>query len=168
MPDRDSHTIDTRIVSYASSGTGDTPIVSDMGTPAAAVSQWGHTAVPGFTGTINVPTLGATKFDAGKIDLSLVPLSALEAMSRGFMLGQKKYGRWNYLQGLEASRLFAAAGRHLWKWYWLRQELDDDPIAAEFGCTHLGNALCCIAMAIECLRQGVLRDDRPPLARDSK
>lgn len=59
---------------------------------------------------------GGLKFDAGKPDLSLVPYTAMVETARGFMLGERKYGRFNYLKGMEASRLVAAALRHISQW----------------------------------------------------
>jgi hypothetical protein len=94
------------------------------------------------------------KFDNGKADLSLVPLSALEVEAQGFSFGAEKYGRWNYTKGLEASRLIAAAMRHIAAW---NQGEDRDP---ESGVSHLGHARCNLAMLLECLRMGTLIDDR--------
>ena len=54
-----------------------------------------------------------TKHDTGKVDISLVPLVATEAEARALMFGEKKYGRYNYTQGFETSRLVAACLRHV-------------------------------------------------------
>ena len=94
------------------------------------------------------------KHDSGKPDLSLIPYSALIEAAKGFMLGAQKYGRYNYTEGLEASRLVAAALRHLAAW---NQGEDTDP---ESGASHLGHVICCAAMIIECQRLHTLSDDR--------
>ena len=54
-----------------------------------------------------------TKHDTGKVDISLVPLVATEAEARALMFGEKKYGRYNYTQCFETSRLVAACLRHV-------------------------------------------------------
>jgi hypothetical protein len=85
----------------------------------------------------------ARKDDSLKADLSLCPLPALEAMARAFMLGEKKYGRYNYLSGgMESHRLIAATLRHVMQW---QSGEDNDP---ESGYSHLGHALASIAMLI--------------------
>lgn len=98
--------------------------------------------------------MSGKKNDMGKPDLSLVPLSALEEEAKGFMLGEKKYGRYNYMAGLEASRLIGAALRHIHAW---NTGEDLDP---ESGASHLGHARCCLAMVLECQRLGTLKDNR--------
>lgn len=94
------------------------------------------------------------KFDNGKLDLSLIPLSALEQEARGFMLGADKYGRNNFKQGLEASRLVAACLRHVHAW------MEGEDLDPESGASHLGHARCCLAMILECERLGTLKDNR--------
>lgn len=97
---------------------------------------------------------GALKFDTGKADLSLIPLVAMIEEAKGFMLGEKKYGRYNYCKGLEVSRLIGAAMRHILAY---QQGENLDP---ESGASHLGHARCCLAMLLECERLGTLKDDR--------
>lgn len=97
---------------------------------------------------------GGTKHDAGKADLSLIPLAALQEEAAGFTFGAAKYGLHNYKQGLEATRLLSAALRHI---YAVLQGEDSDP---ESGAHHLGHARCCLAMYLECLRLGTLQDNR--------
>lgn len=94
------------------------------------------------------------KHDSGKTDLSLVPIAALEQEALGFMLGERKYGRYNYLKGMEASRLVAAALRHIHAWN-AGEELDP-----ESGASHLGHARCCLAMILDCQKAGTLKDNR--------
>lgn len=105
--------------------------------------------------------MSGTKNDAGKVDLSLVPLEALKQEALGFMLGASKYGRHNFRKGMEASRLVSAAQRHLLAWF-NGERLDPDPKAQELGLetTHLGNARCCLAMLITLEESGALIDDR--------
>lgn len=98
--------------------------------------------------------MSGKKFDSGKPDLSLIPLSALIEEAKGFMLGERKYGRYNYSEGMEASRLVGAALRHILAW---QQGENQDP---ESGASHLGHARCCLAMLLECERLGTLKDNR--------
>lgn len=53
------------------------------------------------------------KFDSDKPDLSLIPKDPLWELARVLMAGEKKYGRWNWKNGLEVERLTAAAMRHI-------------------------------------------------------
>ncbi len=94
------------------------------------------------------------KFDTGKPDLSLIPYAALVEEAKGFMLGERKYGRHNFTNGLEASRLMGAALRHIYLWM---EGEDNDP---ESGASHLGHARCCMAMALQCQQLGTLIDNR--------
>jgi hypothetical protein len=98
--------------------------------------------------------MSGKKFDAGKADLSLIPLPALEQTARAFMLGEKKYGRYNYTNGLEASRLIGASLRHISSWM---EGEDTDP---ESGASHLGHASACLAMVLHCVALGTLKDNR--------
>lgn len=97
---------------------------------------------------------GGTKHDQGKPDLSLVPTIALELEARALMFGEGKYGRYNYTQGFEVSRLLAAALRHILAY---RDNQDHDP---ESGLHHLGHARACLAMLLHCEQLGTLRDNR--------
>lgn len=97
---------------------------------------------------------GGTKHDDGKPDLSLVPYIAVstEALALGF--GEKKYGRYNYTNGFQVSRLTAAALRHIYQ-YNSGATFDD-----ESGLHHIGHARACLAMLLHCEQLGTLRDNR--------
>lgn len=97
---------------------------------------------------------GGTKFDEGKVDLTLVPLIALESEARALMFGEKKYGRYNYTQGFESSRLTAAALRHIYAY------INGADVDSESGLLHLGHARACLAMHLHCEQLGTLRDNR--------
>ena len=94
------------------------------------------------------------KFDSGKVGLSLNPMVALEQMARAFMLGEKKYGRYNYTAGMDASRLVGACLRHVHQW---NDGEDNDP---ESNASHLGHALACLAMLLHQQQLGTLKDNR--------
>jgi hypothetical protein len=98
--------------------------------------------------------MSAKHFDDGKPDLSLIPSVAEEAMARAMMYGTNKYGRYNYCNGHEAGKLIASAKRHLSAWY--NGEENDK----ESGVSHLGHAMCNIAMLLRQIELGTMRDDR--------
>jgi len=98
--------------------------------------------------------MSGIKHDTGKPDLSIIPMAALIEEAEGFMYGEGKYGRYNYCEGFKASRLVAAALRHIYAW---NSGADYDE---ESGVSHLGHARCCLAMLLECERLGTLTDDR--------
>jgi hypothetical protein len=97
---------------------------------------------------------GGIKHDEDKMDLSLVPKIAMEEMAKAFMLGEKKYGRYNYCKGMEASRLVASTLRHITAW---NDGEDNDP---ESGNCHLGHALAGLAMILRQRELGSLIDNR--------
>lgn len=97
---------------------------------------------------------GGKKFDGDKPDLSLVPRSAIEGMARAFMVGEKKYGRYNFTRGMQSHRFVAAAMRHIVAWQ------DGESKDPETGNHHLWHALASIAMLLECERLGTLEDTR--------
>jgi hypothetical protein len=83
-----------------------------------------------------------TKNDAGKPDLSLFPREAIEAGSRAFMFGEKKYARDNWRKGISKERLVAATLRHLFAWK--DGELSDP----ESNLSHLDHAMASLAMLV--------------------
>jgi hypothetical protein len=95
----------------------------------------------------------AAKNDKEKIDLSLIPYISNIEHAKAFMVGQKKYGRYNYCKGHNASQLVAAAQRHLNAWF-NGEELDPD------GQHHLGSVMACCSMILRQVELGTLKDDR--------
>jgi len=96
----------------------------------------------------------AKKFDKDKVDYTHLPKSYLEAASRAFMFGEKKYGRHNWKQGFIWSRLMASLMRHTWSW-WEGEELDP-----ESQLNHLDHACACLAMIREHVEKQLGEDDR--------
>lgn len=121
--------------------------------------MWEHMREVNSTNTAPVAeaksaSSGAVKHDTGKADLSLNPLIAVEQMARAFQLGEKKYGRYNYCAGMDASRLVAATLRHVHQW------MDGEDLDSESNASHLGHALACLAMLLHQQQLGTLRDNR--------
>jgi hypothetical protein len=96
----------------------------------------------------------AAKNDQDKIDLSLIPLISNIEHAKAFMVGEKKYGRYNYCKGHKASQLVAAASRHLQAWF-NGEELDPKD-----GQHHLGSVMACCSMLLRQKELGTLKDDR--------
>lgn len=94
------------------------------------------------------------KFDSEKPDLSLIPMVALEAEAVAFMVGEKKYGRYNYCKGHDAHQLAAAALRHMTAWF------NGEEYDPKDGQHHLGAVRACCAMILRQQQLGTLRDDR--------
>lgn len=79
------------------------------------------------------------KFDAGKLDYTLVPYEGLDEIVKVLMFGAAKYDRdnWRYVQGAK-QRYLAAAFRHMTAY--TKGEMVD----CETGLSHLAHAGCCI------------------------
>lgn len=105
------------------------------------------------------PTNPKDRMATNRLDLSLFPDTALAYGTLGMTEGDSKYGGYNYrVGGVLASVYYAAAKRHLAKWF--NGEWADKKTRVP----HLGSALACVAILIDAIECGVLRDDRPPRA----
>lgn len=94
------------------------------------------------------------KNDTEKPDLSLIPRVALERAAEAFQIGEKKYGRYNFYKGMDASRLIAALLRHATAW------MEGEDRDKEDGQHHLGSAIACAAMVLQMEKLGTLKDNR--------
>jgi hypothetical protein len=97
---------------------------------------------------------GAAKNDKEKMDLSLIPKVALEAAAYAFMIGEKKYGRYNFYKGHQASQLVAAMMRHATAWM---EGEERDPVDGQL---HLGSVIATAAMPLQQQKLGTLKDNR--------
>lgn len=97
--------------------------------------------------------MSGKKFDQGKPAMALIPplgeLECAKAMSNGL-----KYGKHQYLEGFEATRLVSAIKRHISEW------MLGEECAPDSGVHHLGHAMAGCAMLIELEKRGRLIDDR--------
>ncbi len=96
----------------------------------------------------------AKKFDLGKPPISLINRAALEEEARVLDYGAQKYGRDNWRNGMDHSRLLDAAFRHLIAY------VDGESIDPESGLCHLAHARCSLGFLIHYRRHGVGVDDR--------
>lgn len=76
----------------------------------------------------------ASKYDAGKVPVDLVPPVFIEEIAKVLGHGARKYGEWNWLGGLPWTRIYASTLRHLFAWF--RGEDYDK----ESGMSHLAHA----------------------------
>lgn len=97
----------------------------------------------------------AQKFDTEKVRLDLLPVIPLIGVGRVLTYGAKKYSERNWEKGLDWSRCYGAALRHLFAW-WGGET--NDP---ETGYNHLDHALCELMFLREFAETHPELDDRP-------
>ena len=78
------------------------------------------------------------KYDVGKPRMDLLVPEADELTAQVLGFGAEKYGPYNWMKGIEYSRLHAALRRHVAAW---SKGEDIDP---ESGHPHLAHARCCL------------------------
>lgn len=127
---------------------------AEVWSPKGAVIQPESTAPVNWVDEDLSKYSGASKHDSDKIDLSLIPYISSIEHAKAFMVGEKKYGRYNYTKGHKASQLVAAAERHLKAWF---QGESHDP---KDGQHHLGSVMACCSMILRQEELGTLKDDR--------
>jgi hypothetical protein len=98
---------------------------------------------------------GGVKFDDGKNRLDLLPHEFIFGVGQVLTHGAKKYAARNWELGMDWSRPFGGAMRHLWKW-WSGERLDPDS-----GLPHLWHAACNLAFLCAYEERRVGNDDRP-------
>lgn len=92
-----------------------------------------------------------------RLDLSLFPATARAYGALAMVEGDQKYGGYNYREiGVSASIYYAAAARHLDKWY------NGEDVDPKTGVPHLASALASIAVIIDGIENKNWTDDRPP------
>lgn len=97
-----------------------------------------------------------------KIDLGLVPDTAVLCMAAALTEGALKYGRFNWrIAGVRSSIYHAAAKRHLAK-YWNGQDLEPATTVH-----HLDSAMACLAIMRDAMLYGKMIDDRPPCPNEN-
>ena len=91
-----------------------------------------------------------------KVQLDLVPPTAVIYLALAMQDGARKYGPFNWRsKKVKASIYHAAALRHLLAWF------DGEELAADSGKPHLAHALACLAILVDAKETGNLVDDRP-------
>lgn len=108
-------------------------------------------------GDVNSSAKGSgARYNDGKPDYSLIPLSTLEDEARVWSYGKNKYAAWNWAKGMPWSVPLACALRHLAAW---QNGEDIDP---ESGQPHLAHVMCNIRMLTLYTKTYPEGDDRPP------
>lgn len=98
---------------------------------------------------------GGVKFDEGKDPWHLAPWDAFRAIVIVLAYGAQNYAPRNWERGMDWSRCYAAALRHLTAWW------AGEPADADTGYSHLWHAGCCICFLISYEIRGIGKDDRP-------
>lgn len=96
----------------------------------------------------------AKKFDTKKPPMDLLPSLALEEVAKVFDHGADKYGRHNWTNGFEWSRLIAASMRHLNSF----NRGEDADSESKLG--HLSHCAATLLMLIEHQKRNLGKDDR--------
>ena len=101
--------------------------------------------------------LTGIKFDVGKPPLGLLPWESLVEVSKVLAFGKQKYGAHNWRGGMEWSRLYDAALRHLSAF------IRNEDIDQESGLHHLAHCGCCILFLLAfCLTNNGVDDRYKP------
>ena len=104
----------------------------------------------------NAKGSGARK-SGGKVQFSLVPLHLLAGVARVLMGGTMKYKSWNWAKGMPWSECFNCTCRHLFRWFFLREDIDP-----ESGEHHLDHVMCNVLFMRHYTLTYTEGDDRPP------
>jgi hypothetical protein len=97
---------------------------------------------------------GGVKFDHGKTSFALIPWVAVRAVAQVLNYGARKYAPRNWEMGMDWSRPYDGALRHLSAW-WEGEDKDPDT-----GMSHLWHAACNIFFLIAYEDRKVGNDDR--------
>lgn len=104
---------------------------------------------------------GGVKFDNGKTRDDLLPPELEEAVAKVLAFGAQKYAARNWEKGMDWSRPYAAARRHLRNWFARRDFGKGEGNDADSGFSDLHHAACNIAFLIAYEARGIGTDDRP-------
>lgn len=95
-----------------------------------------------------------------RVDMSVIPDTALVYLALAMTEGHLKYGAFNYrVVGVKASVYIAAFRRHWMKW--INGQWADE----KTNIPHLASCMACIAILIDAHECGKLIDDRPPAVK---
>jgi hypothetical protein len=86
---------------------------------------------------------GGKRLNTGKVELSLVPNSAMYAIARVFEAGAKKYEKNNWRRGMSHTVVYNCALRHMLKYS------EGEDTDTETGESHLAHALTNLALLVE-------------------
>lgn len=101
----------------------------------------------------------AMKYDGEKVRLDLLPVAPLLGVGKVLTFGAQKYGARNWEKGLDWSRCYGAALRHLFAW-WNGETFDN-----ETQLNHLDHAICELMFLREFAETHPELDDRPNIPK---
>ena len=131
---------------------GDLPKLDQFTAPRAATADADILAAASMPAPDTNPK---TVFGEAKTKFSVIPIGPLYALARVFVLGARKYGRYNWRGNTVSSTVyFDAALRHLFAWY---EGEDDDP---ESGEPHLAHVVACVFILMDAKIHSNLNDNR--------
>lgn len=100
------------------------------------------------------------RLNAGKLQMDLVPPSAMRSLARVMGYGASKYSKWNWKKGMSHSVVYACLLRHIFAWY---EGEDVDP---ESGLSHLDHVMANAAFLVEYNETFKQGDDRFKVKKD--
>lgn len=107
-------------------------------------------------GRIEVLRQQGYRDDSGKLPIHLIPVEALEMVAEVFRYGAFKYAPRNWEKGMDYSRMYSSAMRHLLA-FWGGEDED-----LESGLPHMAHAAWnCLCLLQYCLGNYSRFDDRP-------
>ena len=122
----------------------------------ANAAPGGMTSTSQGVGDVTSEARGSgARFNYGKPDYSLIPLTTMAAEARVWAYGKEKYAAWNWTKGMAWSIPFACLMRHMSAWQ-AGEECD-----AESGLPHLAHAMCNLRMLTLYATNYQEGDDRP-------
>jgi len=93
---------------------------------------------------------------ATKVDISLFPVVGILHGAHAMMDGAKKYDPYNWrAKKVQARIYYSAAQRHIMDW------MEGEECASDSGVHHLGHAIACLAILLDCQHNDCLIDNRP-------
>ena len=98
--------------------------------------------------------MGADKFDTNKLPLGLIDKTALDGLAAVLQYGAGKYAAQNWRLGLQYSRVYDAALRHLTAF------IDGEDCDPESGLPHVDHAMCCLMFLSNFSKKRKDLDDR--------
>lgn len=98
--------------------------------------------------------MSGKKFDETKTRVDLLSTPALTEIAKVLTFGAEKYGVNNWREGMDWSRLQAAALRHLFAF------MEGEDRDQETDLPHLAHLGCCVMFLLEYQLKGLGHDDR--------
>jgi hypothetical protein len=89
--------------------------------------------------------------------MHLIPIPAMQGLAQVLEFGERKYDAYNWTKGMDWSRMYGAALRHL------TSHMNGEDRDPESGLSHLDHALFCLSVLSTYEKCRIGKDDRHPL-----